>query len=80
MYPVRSPPGIQSEMCWRGLVVTPRRGTMFGCFKCFHVTAIWWKFCGFASTGEHGNVAMSVTHLLGHSRVPPRVYASDTYL
>ena len=29
MYPVRFPPGIQSEISWRGVEVTPRKGTIF---------------------------------------------------
>jgi len=46
-YSVRITPDIESEMSWRGSVVTPRRGTMFGCVKYFHITATWWKVCGF---------------------------------
>jgi len=33
MYSVRFPPDIHSETNWRGSVVAPRRGTMFGCVK-----------------------------------------------
>jgi hypothetical protein len=41
-----SPPDIQSEMSWGwGEIVTPRRGTMFGWFKLFHITASWQKAC-----------------------------------
>ena len=43
MYPVRSISGIQPEMSWMGSVVTPRRGTTFGCDKFFHATTIWRK-------------------------------------
>jgi hypothetical protein len=41
MYSVRSPPGIQAEISWRGLEVIPRSGTMVLCSKCFHTTASW---------------------------------------
>lgn len=47
MYSVRSLPDIQAETNWRGSVVTPRRGTIFGCAKCFQTTATWWKVCIF---------------------------------
>ena len=39
MYSGRSPPDIQSEMSWRGVIVIPNRGRMFGCVKRFHITA-----------------------------------------
>ena len=32
-------PGIQTETNWRGVVVTPRSGTMFGWSRRFHTTA-----------------------------------------
>jgi hypothetical protein len=41
IYSVRSPPGIHSEMSWRGEDVMPRKGTMFLCFERFHITASW---------------------------------------
>jgi len=47
MYPVRSASGIQPETSWMGSVVTPRRGTTFGCAKFFHATTIWWKAWGY---------------------------------
>ena len=45
MCSVRSPPDIQFEMSWKGVMVIPSRGTMFGCFKRFHVTASLQKVC-----------------------------------
>ena len=47
MYSITSPPDIHSEMSWRGSMVKPRSGTMFGCTKCFHATATWRKVRGF---------------------------------
>ena len=41
MYSGRSPPVIHSEMSWRGFAVTPRRGTIFLCFRRFHTMASW---------------------------------------
>jgi len=46
MYAIRSPPGIQSKANRRGSVMIPKNGTMFGCAKCFHITANRWKLCG----------------------------------
>ena len=46
MYPVRSTFGIQPETSWMGSMVTPKRGTTFGCVKFFHATAIWLKDWG----------------------------------
>ena len=48
MYSGRFPPGIHSEISWNGRAVTPSRGTTFGCFKCFQITASLqkaWEFC-----------------------------------
>ena len=39
MYSVKSPPNIQSETSRRGSMVAPRKGTIFGCTKCFHTAA-----------------------------------------
>ena len=39
IYSSRLPPDIQFEISWKGLMVMPRRGRMFGCVRCFHVTA-----------------------------------------
>jgi hypothetical protein len=62
MYSDRSPPGIQSEMSWRrGEVWAPRRGTMFGWFKRFHVTASLQKACDFHE--RMGKVKTSITYL-----------------
>ena len=62
MYPVRSVSGIQPETSWTGSVVTPRRGTMFGCAKFFHTAAIWWKAWG--SLGpKHGETVIKTHHL-----------------
>ena len=64
IYSVRSPPGIQSEMSCSGSMVTPRRGTMFGCAKCFHTTATWWKVCVSSESGSEktwGRVHTSLT-------------------
>ena len=46
MYSIRSSPGIRSEISWGGSIVVPRRGTIFGCARCFHTTVTWWKACG----------------------------------
>ena len=46
MYRGRSPPGTQSEMSSRGSMVTPKRGTMFGCAERFEITATLWKAYG----------------------------------
>ena len=46
MYSVRSPPGIRSEISWGGSRITPRRGTIFGCVKCFQTTVTWRNVCG----------------------------------
>jgi hypothetical protein len=39
MYSGSSPPVIRSEMSSRDSRVAPKRGTMFGCAKCFDVMA-----------------------------------------
>ena len=39
MNSTRVPFGIRSEMICKGFVVTPMKGTMFGCLNLFHVTA-----------------------------------------
>ena len=41
MYSGRFPQDIQSEISWRGEVVTPMKGTIFGWFKHFHTMASW---------------------------------------
>jgi len=43
---------------------------MFGCAKCFHSTATWWKVCGFVSVCDRGN-ATSRTHITAILWVSP---------
>ena len=44
-YSVRPRPGIQAETSWGGSRVAPRKGAMFLCLKCFHVTATSKNLC-----------------------------------
>ena len=53
---MRFPPGIHSEISWRGDGVIPRKGTMFWCSKRFHIIASWYKVCVFVSNGRHGKL------------------------
>jgi hypothetical protein len=69
MYSVRLPPGIRSEMSWRGLGVIPRRGTMFLCFKHFHITASWQSVYESRQHQHTGKAMASMTHFRGFPHV-----------
>ena len=64
MYPRSSPPGIHSEMSSRGSVVAPRKGTTFGCFKCFDIAATWLNVWGIheclSTEGTYGRARTSL--------------------
>lgn len=70
MYSKRSPPGIQFEISWKGAMVVPNSGTIFGCVKRFHMTASWQNACDLRESmvnaepiTHFGNLLRAVLHI-----------------
>lgn len=63
MYSRSSPPGIQFEMSWREVVVTPRKGKTFGCVKRFQITTSWQKTCELCELWQTGDATALKTLL-----------------
>ena len=59
----RSPPDIQVDTNWAGVMVTPSRGTTFGCLKCFHTTASLQKIYGLCQPRRTGREPRKQTFL-----------------
>jgi len=64
MYCGRLPPGIQFETSWREVMVTPRKGKMFGCVKRFQITASWQNICEFCEWWQSGGGCYNVKDAL----------------
>jgi len=65
MYSGKFPPDIQFETSWKGLRVTPRRGTIFGCDNRFQIIASRQKVCEFRYGRETRKATPPTTHFNG---------------